>query len=278
VDRLRRKLVEIWIIVPLSGVIGFLGPFGTYVLGDFFQRATRWWVMLMVAYLLVRPTMVFWYWIAKATRLPQMPVIFWGLVASSFPMAYAWERVGAREISALQGFSGFFPFALLCCFTIHLVAWMAARVDDRLMRNYTAQMDRQRSAQSPVPVIGGMRPTTAIGHLAAQPRLRNRLGPAFGGVILALESEDHYVRVHGTMGSDLVLMRLRDAIAEMDDVRGEQTHRSWWVARDAVAGVNRTGRNIDIILADGTQVPVARDSVDRLERIGFLPGRDAARA
>ncbi|WP_336968942.1 LytTR family transcriptional regulator DNA-binding domain-containing protein [Sphingobium aromaticiconvertens] len=58
----------------------------------------------------------------------------------------------------------------------------------------------------------------------------------------------------------------------MDDISGEQTHRSWWVAREAVAETAGAGRNREIRLVNGIRAPVARDSVDRLRRSGFLPG------
>jgi DNA-binding LytR/AlgR family response regulator len=105
----------------------------------------------------------------------------------------------------------------------------------------------------------------------SKPRLRARLSKGFDGDILALESEDHYVRVHGVRQSELLLLRLRDAIQEMDGCPGAQTHRSWWVARDAVAGVVANGRNREIRLVNGMRIPVARDSVFRLEQAGFLP-------
>ena len=107
---------------------------------------------------------------------------------------------------------------------------------------------------------------------SARPRLYARLSPRFEGDILALESEDHYVRVHGMRQTELLLVRLRDAIAEMDGSLGEQTHRSWWVARDAVAEIIGAGRNWDIRLVNGTRALVARDSIERLRRSGFLPG------
>jgi DNA-binding LytR/AlgR family response regulator len=66
-------------------------------------------------------------------------------------------------------------------------------------------------------------------------------------------------------------LRLRDAIAEMDGHAGEQTHRSWWVAREAVSEIVCEGRNREIRLVNGTCSPVARDSIDRLKRTGFLP-------
>ena len=61
--------------------------------------------------------------------------------------------------------------------------------------------------------------------------------------------EDHYVRAHTMLGSDLVLLRLRDAIAELDGIEGAQVHRSWWVARDVVEGVEREGRKLRLLLS-----------------------------
>jgi DNA-binding LytR/AlgR family response regulator len=66
-------------------------------------------------------------------------------------------------------------------------------------------------------------------------------------------------------------MRLRDAIAEMDDVPGAQTHRSWWVAKAALADGAAVGKGREIPLTNGLSAPVARDSVDRLRQSGFLP-------
>ncbi|HEX7871949.1 MAG TPA: LytTR family transcriptional regulator DNA-binding domain-containing protein [Sphingobium sp.] len=280
--RLRRTILEIWILGPLALVVGFMGPFGTYLMGDFLTRSSRWLVMLAGAYVLVRPTMLFWDWVARATRLPRGTVMIWGLTASSIPMGLVWQAWRGEEIKQLGGYSGVVPFSVLCSLTILLVAWLADRADEHLLRNYQGSMQGLRTvtegqpavAEAVLPVVRPEpKPPRAGGD---RPRLYARLGPQFEGDVLALESEDHYVRVHGVKGSDLLLMRLRDAIAEMDGVPGAQTHRSWWVARDAVAGVSRAGRTMDVVLANGANAPVARDSVDRLERSGFLPIRGEA--
>jgi hypothetical protein len=158
------------------------------------------------------------------------------------------------------------------------VAWWAPRADEHLLRNYDAGGTYQWSsapgaAQKPGDQSAepGSTATPAGAALSGRPRLYARLSPGFGGDVLALESEDHYVRVHGPRQSELLLMRLRDAIAEMDGHPGEQTHRSWWVAREAVSESVGTGRNREIILVNGARSPVARDSVERLRQSGFLP-------
>ena len=80
-----------------------------------------------------------------------------------------------------------------------------------------------------------LRPTACGCHA----RLLRRVPPALGRDLLALEMEDHYLRIHTALGSDLILLRLRDALAELGPSRGRQVHRSWWVAEGAVASAER---------------------------------------
>jgi DNA-binding LytR/AlgR family response regulator len=82
--------------------------------------------------------------------------------------------------------------------------------------------------------------------------------------------EDHYVRAHTVLGSEMILMRLRDAMAELDDVEGQQIHRSWWVARHAVEDVRRDGRNLRLVLPGGLEAPVARANVAALKEQGWI--------
>jgi hypothetical protein len=78
---------------------------------------------------------------------------------------------------------------------------------------------------------------------AAPVRFLERLPPKLRGAdIYAVEAEDHYLRLHTSQGSDLILLRLADAVAELEGIEGAQTHRSWWVARGAVVSAARGGR------------------------------------
>lgn len=106
---------------------------------------------------------------------------------------------------------------------------------------------------------------------AARPaRLLARLAPRLGGEVLALQGEDHYVRVHTALGSELLLMRLGDAIEELDGLDGERVHRSWWVARGGVGAVSANGRRLSLTLSNGVEVPVTREAAPRLRRAGWL--------
>ena len=61
-----------------------------------------------------------------------------------------------------------------------------------------------------------------------------------------------------TKGRDLILMRLSDAEAELAGYPGMRVHRSWWVARSGVDGIETAGDRMTIRLVSGTEVPVSR--------------------
>lgn len=90
--------------------------------------------------------------------------------------------------------------------------------------------------------------------------------------IFALQMEDHYVRVHSATGSELLLLPLARAIAAVEaaGAEGLQVHRSWWVARHAVAAVEGNPRAMRLRLANGITAPVARSAVARLRAAGWI--------
>ena len=96
------------------------------------------------------------------------------------------------------------------------------------------------------------------------------LPPQLCADVLCLQMEDHYVRVHTPQGSQLVLMGLRRAMAEVGASRGEQVHRSWWVTRTAAQRVEQEGRSATLVLQNGLRVPVARNRVATLRQAGWL--------
>ena len=90
------------------------------------------------------------------------------------------------------------------------------------------------------------------------PEFLSKLPAALRRDILALEAEDHYVRVHTLHGSALILMRLADAAALIDPRLGLRVHRSWWVAKDGVRALERSPGRAIARLVDDTAVPISR--------------------
>jgi hypothetical protein len=126
------------------------------------------------------------------------------------------------------------------------------------------ERDRRVEKASAAPV-----PLSAPQHPALTTRLAQHLQDH---PVLALQAEDHYVRVHTPAGSDLVLIRLTDAAGEMAPVTGARTHRSWWVNRSAVQRVSRKNGSTFLVLTNGLEVPVGRSYVGELRDAGWLEG------
>jgi hypothetical protein len=114
------------------------------------------------------------------------------------------------------------------------------------------------------------RETHAAPAGSAPPRFLDRLPPKLkGAMIYAVEAEDHYLRIHTDRGSDLILMRLSDAVGELEGIEGAQTHRSWWVAKDAVDKVARGDGRATFVLKNGVAAPVSRTYARTLRAEGW---------
>lgn len=131
---------------------------------------------------------------------------------------------------------------------------------------------------------------TAINYLAAERAARGQdhathaapagSGPAKfleriplklrGAELYAVEAEDHYLRLHTAKGSDLILMRLADAVAELEGIEGAQTHRSWWVAKAAVTAAKRADGRAVLTLKNGAEAPVSRSYAGALRDAGWF--------
>jgi DNA-binding LytR/AlgR family response regulator len=140
------------------------------------------------------------------------------------------------------------------------------------LHHFFVQWQRQQAPSAittaTMPIIAG--PTIIAEQSAITAKLAQRLPGRLGSDILCLQMEDHYVRVHTSLGQEMILMRMRDAIAEMAGIEGTQVHRSWWVARHAVATVKRDGKTATLTLSTKVEVPVARDRVADLKAAGWL--------
>lgn len=93
------------------------------------------------------------------------------------------------------------------------------------------------------------------------------------GTLISLHAEDHYVRVETVNGSELILMRLADAIQLAQPIKGVQVHRSHWVALDQVTGYDKTDGTWTVILTNGRCVPVSRGYRADAITAGIIPAR-----
>jgi hypothetical protein len=88
--------------------------------------------------------------------------------------------------------------------------------------------------------------------------------------LLAVEAEDHYLRVHTDAGDELITARFGDALSELAGVRGFQTHRSWWVAAEAIDEVKWLRGRGEAKLKCGMTIPISRSNAGPLKAAGWF--------
>jgi hypothetical protein len=125
---------------------------------------------------------------------------------------------------------------------------------------------RQLAWAEPVVVVAA--PEPAEDPLAA---FRRRLSAKRReAALIAVEAEDHYLRVHTDAGDELITARFGDALAELAAARGFRTHRSWWVAADAIDDVKWLRGRGEARLKCGLVIPISRSNAGPLKQAGWF--------
>ncbi|HEY5721270.1 MAG TPA: LytTR family DNA-binding domain-containing protein [Allosphingosinicella sp.] len=232
--------------IAVGLLLGFAGPFGSY---PAFPTATRYafWLGLTAAGVVAAVAADA---VLPATRL-RPGAIRIGAVAlvSALPMTF----VVAWTMSLVQPGRFFTPQQLPALFVAVAAVQLLVVYAATTTAAPTPDESEAPGRSPPLPEPG----EDAI-PAAFPSALLSRLPPGIGGDIIALETEDHYLRVHAAGGSALILMRMADAVALLDPRLGAQVHRRWWVAQSAVAGVRTEGQKLFLRLVDETLVPVGR--------------------
>ena len=120
-------------------------------------------------------------------------------------------------------------------------------------------------------VVVGSHFTQAKEADSSAPPLLLRLSFENRGALIALSVTDHYVNVMTTKGSEMVLLRLTDAMREVGDDRGLQVHRSHWVAADQISSVRRDRDRAILTMSNDAEIPVSRSFMPAIREFGLLP-------
>ncbi len=82
-----------------------------------------------------------------------------------------------------------------------------------------------------------------------------------------MSMQDHYVDVTTTLGNEMILMRLSDAIDLLDGIPGAQTHRSHWAEKAHTKTLTRVARRHQLNLSDGRTLPVSSSYREAVEQM-----------
>ncbi|WP_309084947.1 LytTR family DNA-binding domain-containing protein [Chelativorans sp.] len=227
---------------------GIVGPFGTFLNGSLPTVMAYWTAVLMLSGIVLGLFVRFACAWAHYRRLPPWIWMAGILIVSAPPLAIMSRTLAVTLWPEVDTSVGWIEWhgQTLAISAICLLLYVAFRF----------------RTLWPLPSREGV---------AVAPHWTARLSPQLRRSVICLQMEDHYVRFHTRSGSKLLLMPLGQAIAQLDAVDGLQVHRSWWVARHAVEGVIRDGRNLRLRLTTGIEAPVARAKVATLRSAGWLP-------
>ena len=84
--------------------------------------------------------------------------------------------------------------------------------------------------------------------------------------VLAVEAEDHYIKVHSADGTELIYYRFSDALADLAGCEGLKVNRSFWVRRSAICDVRTKGRQSRVVLTNGLEIPVSYSNLGLLRQ------------
>ncbi|MGV3457043.1 LytTR family DNA-binding domain-containing protein [Sphingomonas sp.] len=259
-SKLRQILIELAVMVAIGVVLALIGPFGSFA-ASFGWRLLYWVPLIVAGYLIYRPIGAAAGWLGHRLQLPIGPMWVVATLVATVPMTVlVWSAScsgACRVPDSIDRALIWYGQVLVIGGAVTLLLYLRS----------------PRGAVAPSPGQGGASdPAGEPAAVIVVPRspFLDRLPARLGTTLVALEMEDHYVRAHTALGSDLILMRMRDAIAELAGVPGMQVHRSWWVAQAAVAAVERDGRNVRLELTNGLRAPVSRERVAALREAGWI--------
>jgi hypothetical protein len=254
-------LQYVGVLTAIGVFLAFLNPFGS-VTEQPIEIAFAYWVPLIV-YGGLAGAVIAWGVRRLAPKLP-----LWGYIGvlaplmtvSVFPAVAAQQAFLMNSPVPPERYVEFFFYILLISTAVTSVVILGFRA----FGQRSTVLDPE-PAGAPVPVA----PTAGAktGASAFAERLPIKLRAA---EIYAVESEDHYLRVHTSAGQELILMRLADAVRELVGVEGMQTHRSWWVAKQGLADVVKGDGRLTLKLKSGAEAPVSRTYSKAVKEAGWM--------
>lgn len=251
--------LRLWVLfLALIAVMQFSDPLGSVSIGD----AALFWTARIGALAL---SLIFAEWLQTKPPLDSVTAPVWlrpailAMIVAAIPMTAVefmleslvpqtdeFDDSSLRQQSALLALIGEYLTILSVVLPLNVLLWVL--------------IDYRQTA-------GSRAVRRTVEH--AQPAFLDKIGLAVENV-LALEAQEHYVRIWTADGEELVYARLSDAVEQMPAELGTQVHRSWWVADASVTAAKRGDRRYLLTLSNGIEVPVSDMYRDRARKRGLL--------
>ena len=276
---LHRKLVLVFFAILIAT---YAGPFGTYLEMSLAQRAVFWTLLFTGAALAIMPVLYsffhtgfvvrslpLWLRVVAASLLGAVPIT----AIAIFLFKYLHGQVNWQSLPDMY-LKVLFITAIMNI--VEYVFWPMAKAGNAAAARVVpvktgAPLRLLPDAEAPGPARTGA---------PAPPAIMKRLPPEMRQArVISISMQDHYAHISTTMGEQMVLLRLSDAISLLEGLPGVQTHRSHWAAAAFARELRRDGRRHLLLLADGRSLPVAASRLDEVRKmLRDRPGMAASTA
>jgi len=245
-EAVRRIAIDVAVLAAFGLIVALLGPWGS--VGLSWPVRLSYWLACMIGGGLIgifldetlgRRIAPTWRRVLAITVLMTPPVTVYVLMTAWLIQGEFWGWRALLELS--------WQVATLCLpiMVLRALVWRAPRVETRTI------------VEPPLPEA----------EAAFRRRLSARRRQAR---LIAIEADDHYLKVHTDAGEELLTLRLRDALADLSRAHGYQVHRSWWVAADAIREVRWRRGSGEVRLEGDLIAPLSRTYAPVLREAGWL--------
>ncbi|MEP2979737.1 MAG: LytTR family DNA-binding domain-containing protein [Lentilitoribacter sp.] len=227
-------------------ILTLSGPFGTLEHYNFLERFAYWAILTPATYILASGVATYVTVALKRKNINDwFSYILGGSAAGVIVGMFVWLFGVFLEQSFSQSFAGLLK-VMTFTMPITIGVTMLFKLSEKNDKNTSGEYSEENLADT---------------------RFFERIPKSLGRDLISLNSQDHYVKVTTSFGSDLILMRLSDAVVELKDHDGVQPHRSWWVSKNHIASIKVVAGKKMLELKNGDLIPVSRANLKNVTEL-----------
>lgn len=245
-----------WVILGAAIVLtAFAGPYYTLERFTFPQRLVYWGTTHVISAVLMSFLSIYagvlgrsWHWLPVALAaglvgvLPVVGTIYLAEgVALGFAPGWSDDMPFWRLVASVA------PPLLAVTLLIDLLFELRRRDAARAAPLEGAQESAVQEAQPPIPRLT---------------QLQSKLPHHLGHEIVTVQARDHYVEITTPEGSAMILMRLADAVVDLEPLDGMQVHRSWWINLHHISQIASGANGPEVTMSTGQRIAVGRSFRD----------------
>ena len=274
-----QRFVFVYLMIPLG--LAVTGPFGTFDAMEFPRRLFYWFALVLGIGLLMQVSIRYTLNNQRENFQSVLGRVLAGSALAAVPgsvlvvIADVWIRMSDRGTGFMEMIELWFHVWIMgvAISLMEMARLYVSNTDDPAVGDILPPVPVRRETPAPsVREMGSTLPRTPL-----HARFQSQAGAPED--IISLSMQDHYVEVTTTTGVHLVLMRMRDAVRELEPLPGMKIHRSHWISEKHLRDLHKSGNRWFAVLSDGRELPVSQtfleDATQTLDCVRSRSGQEA---